>query len=453
MSQEYAIIDIETTGRAGQQGQKVTEVAIIIHDGTKVIDEYQTLVNPETSIPYTITQLTGIHDEMVMHAPKFFEVARKIFEMTEGRIFVAHNVAFDFGVLKSEFERLGGSFEREKVCTVKLSRKLLPGHASYSLGKLCLDLGIPINGRHRAYGDAEATVKLMDILLDKARGFGIEVLDMNELSNLPKFPPHLERQTYLDLPKKTGVYYIHNQEGVLIYVGKANNIQQRIRSHFNDKAKKERTMFELTADIKYVITGSELIALLFESDEIKKYQPQFNHALKQTKPTHGLFAYENRDGVILISIGKIQAGATAITTFKGLTQAKKFLEQSVENYRLCPKYTGLEKTNDRCFASKIKKCDGVCCGKEAIADYNLRVEQLLSDIIIKNDDFYITEKGRTEEEIAIVRIKQGEYIGYGYVPLSDQNENQEGYDQFIEPKASNQDDIRLIKGYLSKNAK
>ncbi|UXX80683.1 exonuclease domain-containing protein [Reichenbachiella carrageenanivorans] len=449
MPQEYAIIDIETTGRSGA-GQKVTEIAIIIHDGKKVIDEYQTLVNPETSIPYSITQLTGIHDEMVMHSPKFFEIAKKVYKMTEGRIFVAHNVAFDYGVLRGEFASLGGTFERKQLCTVKLARKLLPGHGSYSLGKLCTDLGISIHGRHRAFGDAEATVKLLEIMFGKAEDLGMEDLSLESVANIPKIPPQLDRDTYRSLPQATGVYYIYDASQTLVYIGKAKNIRQRMLSHFNDKSRKEKSLFEATADIRYVLTGSELIALLMESDEIKKHQPKFNRALKQTKATYGLYAYENQKGVLQLSVAKLQAGSLALNTFVGLARATKFLEQAVASYRLCPKYCGLEKTQDSCFASKIKKCNGVCADRESVVDYNVRVEELIDDLILKREDFYIEEPGRTADEIGIVQIKQGEYQGYGYVSSSDQNTGYEGYENCIEKKDNDSDASKIILGYLKK---
>lgn len=451
MSQEYAIIDIETTGRS-QLGQKVTEIAIIIHDGKRVIDEYQTLVNPETSIPYSITQLTGIHDEMVIHSPKFYEVARKIHEMTEGRVFVAHNVAFDFGVLKSEFSRLGGEFEREQLCTVKLSRKLLPGHQSYSLGKLCDDLGIKIAARHRAFGDAEATAELLQILFDRAKTLGLpDKLTLESLSDIPKIPPLLDSKIFEALPKEvTGVYYIYDHLENLIYIGKSNNIRQRMLSHFNDKSRKERSMFAETADIKYEVTGSELIALLLESDEIKKHQPKYNRALKQTKSTHGLYVYGNQEGILQLSIGRIQKGSLPIVSFSTISQANNFLEKVVEEYRLCAKYCGLEKTEKRCFASLIKKCNGICSGKELVEVYNTRVESMLSAIIIKNEDFFIIEKGREADELGIVQIKQGQFVGYGYVSANQQNESHDGYEKFITPQLENRDSQRIIISYMKK---
>ncbi len=162
----YAIVDIETTGGSSRL-EKITEIAIYIHDGTKITEEYSTLINPERNIPYFITNLTGITNEMVEKAPCFYEVAKKIVEITEGKIFVAHNARFDYSFIRQEFSMLGYNFRRPLLDTVSLSRKLLPGHRSYSLGNLCSDLGIEINGRHRASGDAFATVRLFEMLLEK----------------------------------------------------------------------------------------------------------------------------------------------------------------------------------------------------------------------------------------------------------------------------------------------
>ncbi len=166
----FAIIDIETTGAVSKHG-KITEIAIYVHNGEKIIDSYSTLVNPEMDIPYFITKLTGIDNKMVASAPKFYEVAKKIVEITAGTTFVAHNVNFDYKFVQEEFRRLGYDYQQKTMCTVKLSRKLLPGHRSYSLGKLCADLDIEIEGRHRAGGDAFATVKLFEILLQKSQTY------------------------------------------------------------------------------------------------------------------------------------------------------------------------------------------------------------------------------------------------------------------------------------------
>jgi DNA polymerase-3 subunit epsilon len=164
----YAIIDIETTGQSAAKG-KITEIAIFIHSGVEIIESFSSLVNPECYIPGFITDLTGISNEMVRDAPKFYEVARRIVEMTQNRIFVGHNVQFDYRFVQEEFKRLGYDYQRPTMCTVKLGRRFLPGHKSYSLGNICGELGISINGRHRAAGDAFATTKLFELILEKKK--------------------------------------------------------------------------------------------------------------------------------------------------------------------------------------------------------------------------------------------------------------------------------------------
>jgi len=178
----FSIIDIETTGNSYKYG-KITEVAIYQHNGERITDSFSTLINPEIDIPYFITELTGIDNDMVTNAPKFYEVAKTIVEMTMGRTFIAHNVNFDYKFIREEFARLGYEFNRKTMCTVQLSRKYIPGHRSYSLGKLCSELGIEIDGRHRAAGDALATVKLFEIILQKNRDSG----NMKHPDNLKLF--------------------------------------------------------------------------------------------------------------------------------------------------------------------------------------------------------------------------------------------------------------------------
>ncbi|MGE0077838.1 MAG: PolC-type DNA polymerase III [Bacteroidales bacterium] len=165
----YAIVDIETSGGRAQT-DRITEIAIYIHDGERIVDEFSTLINPEVYIPPFITQLTGITNEMVANAPKFYEVAKQIVLLTEGHLFVAHNAPFDYKFIQTEFKRLGYDYQRQTLCTVRMSRKIIPGMKSYSLGNLCENLGITINNRHRAAGDAYATTQLLELLLEKTEG-------------------------------------------------------------------------------------------------------------------------------------------------------------------------------------------------------------------------------------------------------------------------------------------
>src|SRR5687767_3465301 len=216
---KFAIIDIETTGGTSHDS-RITEIAIFIHDGKQVIDQFHSLVNPQQPIPRFITGLTGITDEMVEKAPLFEDIAEEIFLITADCVFVAHNVNFDYSFIREEFKNIGIDFKRKRACTVRLSRSIIPGYSSYSLGNICANLGIHINDRHRAVGDAEATVKLFEILLANDTD-GIIEKSVNVRSKEATIPPHLDKSVYENLPNETGVYYFYNGDGKIIYIGKA----------------------------------------------------------------------------------------------------------------------------------------------------------------------------------------------------------------------------------------
>ena len=221
----YTIVDIETTGN-GIKGNKITEISIFKFDGNEIVDEYTSLVNPECEIPYFITRLTGIDEDLVRNAPTLSEIAPKILEITKDSIFVAHSVNFDYNVIKNEFQNLGLDFSRKKLCTVRLSRKLLPGYNSYSLGKLCSSLQIPLTDRHRARGDAHATVLLFKKLMQQENAAKIFKSFLNARSQEATLPPSLPKQVFDKLPKKPGVYYFKDAMGKIIYVGKAIDIKK-----------------------------------------------------------------------------------------------------------------------------------------------------------------------------------------------------------------------------------
>jgi len=276
----YAVIDIETTG-GFMAGNRIIEVAIFIFDGETIIDQFHSLINPESYIPDNIFRLTGISNEMVEDAPKFYEVAKQIVEITEDMIFVAHNVGFDYGFFKSEFKGLGYTFRRKKLCTVRLSRKVFPGLRSYSLGNICNYLGIQINDRHRAHGDAAATVELLKLIINNDSGNILEDTLKNNSSE-STLPPNLPKERYDEVPEETGVYYFHDQAGHVIYVGKAKNIRKRMQSHFSQTSSKSLKMKENLYDITWELTGNELVALLLESHEIKHRYPYYNRSQKRS---------------------------------------------------------------------------------------------------------------------------------------------------------------------------
>ena len=447
----YSVVDIETTGN-GYRGQKITEISIFIFDGEKIVDEFTSLVNPEQKIPHFITNLTGITDAMVRTAPKFYEIAKKIAEITKDTIFVAHNVNFDYNIIRDEFKSLGFDFKRKKLCTVRLSRKIIPGLASYSLGNICSAEGIEIAARHRAKGDAEATVELFRRLIIRDHKFTINSF-LNAKSREATLPPLLDKQVVDTLPEKHGVYYFKNEKKEVIYVGKANNIKQRVISHFYDKKKKERTMCLETADISYTETGSELIALLHESSEIKHLYPKFNRAQRKAGEAVGLFSYEDQKGILHLAFNRLKLTPNPIMKFYSMAACRTTLEKICSAFELCPKYCHLQTNVNACFHFQLQQCKGVCSEKEAIESYNKRVRKAIKSLGLQTENLVIKENGRTDEELGFVLILNGIYQGFGYINKNQEMSSLEDYLLHITPQKDNRDVQRILNAYLSKNKK
>lgn len=410
----YAIIDTETTGGSPQKN-RITEIAVIIHDGLRITGEYSTLINPECSIPYGISQMTGITDEMVADAPRFYEIAKKIVELTENKIFVAHNVNFDYQFIRYEFSRLGYDFKRERLCTVRLSRKLLQGLPSYSLGNLCNSLDIKIIDRHRAKGDALATAELFGLLLEKNKES-----DQDCIHNSFRLPgvinTMLDSSVFSRLPENPGVYYFYNDKGDIIYIGKSRNIKSRVQSHFsNFSSRKAMDMCRAVAEISFEETGSELIALLKESDEIKKHKPYYNRAQKRTSFRLGLYSTIDQNGYIRFYTGKTtELIENPLACFDSKSEAGSFLAKIIDSYNLCQKLCGMYASNGHCFHYEIGSCRGACAGKEDAGSYNKRALKAIADMSMDKNNIIIIDGGRDDCERSAIKIENGKYIGYGY---------------------------------------
>jgi len=445
----YTIIDIETTG-GNAQHDKITEIALYVHDGSKVIDEFVTLINPERPIPYYISQLTGITDDMVANSPRFFEVAKRIVELTEGKIFVAHNAPFDYRFIQSEFKQLGYNFDRETICTVRLSRKLIPGKASYSLGNLCKDLGIRINDRHRAAGDALATVKLFDLLLSVNKHN-----DSDALSAVPDkkgLHPNLNLSAISKLPEETGVYYLYDDRGELIYVGKSLNIRQRVQQHLGSvKTVRAGEMRSRVADVSYEITGSELIALLMETEEIKKSKPIFNRLGRRIGNQIGLYNYEDENGYLCLKAKRMSsADGIPLTTFSTAEESRDFIDRLIDEYNLCQTLCGLYTSGLACFHYEIKKCFGACVDEESAESYNVRVQRAINSIGLASKSFLLFDKGRTDSEKSVVKVINGKLIGYGFFDPNSIDGNLWLIDDIITHCSDNRDAHQIIKSFLTK---
>ena len=444
----YAIVDIETTGgKFNEEG--ITEIAIYRHDGHQIVDQFSSLVNPERPIQAFVASLTGINNNMLRQAPKFYEVAKRIVEITDNAVLVAHNAQFDYRILRTEFTRLGYEFERRTICTVELSKKLLPGHASYSLGKLTRALGIPISDRHRAQGDAQATVKLFQLLLDRDHEKNIVEASIR-LDPKKQLEPNL-LELIERAPSETGIYYLRNKEDKLIYIGKSKNIKKRLTQHFTGQDRKSKKLQLETVDVQVERTGNELVALLKESEEIKLHKPLYNRSLRRSIFRYQLSHFTDQHGYINLKIDPSDRRKNSITTFGTFAQAKSVLFKITEQYELCQKLNGLYQSKEACFSYGLNQCNGACIQKEVPETYNQRVQEFINKNIYQSSDLIIVDKGRYLEERSCILIENGAFKGIGYFDLNFQIQNPEVLKSIIRPMQDNRDAQHIIQSYLRRN--
>ncbi|NME71965.1 3'-5' exonuclease family protein [Flammeovirga aprica] len=447
---KYAVIDLETTGGSVAQGGRIIEIAIIVLEDGVEIDRFESFVNPEMNIPPFIQNLTGIKNGMVRNAPKFFEIAKKVVEITKDCLFVAHNADFDYNFVKDEFKSLGYKYRRNSVCTVELSRVLLPGKKSYSLGKLCDEIGIPHNSRHRAIGDTEATAKLFQLLLQQPKADEVieEMTDYDVYSSKKHY--QLSKEKIDNLPDETGVYYLYNEEEELIYIGKSKNIRKRILQHLSNKSTPRAIrMAEMVRDVKTTLTGSELIALLLESDEIKKHLPRFNRAQRRAKTFFGIYQSYDDNGYVNFSIAPLSDGDHPVTTTFSRKEAEKILDRMVDKNNLCQKLAGIDHSDKACFRYHLKNCNGACIQEETPEEYNKRALQASMRFSYGVPNMFLIDKGREENERAVVQIAKGIYRGFGYIKM-DENYSPKALEKVITPYADNADVNKIIRGILRK---
>lgn len=418
MNNQYAIIDIETTGGSPHR-EKITEIAVVVYDGEKIVEKFETLINPERSIPPFITRLTGIDNDMVKDAPKFYEIAKDIVEITENRVFVAHNVRFDYGFIQEEFKRLGYNFSRKQLCTVRLSRKSFPGLPSYSLGKLIQHFDIKVNDRHRAMADVLATLELFKhILNENGHQQGVDPFFRASLKNV-KLPEKIDAEKIMSLPEATGVYYFLDSADQVIYVGKSINIRKRIKQHFQNINPKSNKLYQRAVDLKYKVTGSEMVAFLLENEEIKALQPDINRASRKKNYAYFIHYYRNTSGYIVFeyapnTISK-RKNKQVLSEHINLLAARSALKNLQRKYELCEKHCGLDTRDGPCFDFGINQCYGACINKESPDDYNLRALEASQSLnLIDPADFILIDKGSMPGEMSIALVKDGYFHGYHY---------------------------------------
>ena len=411
----YAIVDIETTGSyAAANG--ITEISIHLSDGQHVTGKYSTLINPGQPIPPYISAMTGITDKMVATAPRFEEVAENIFNLLHDKIFIAHNVSFDYSFIKGHLKDAGYDLNTKKLCTVRLSRKIFPGFPSYSLGKLSHSLGIKITDRHRAGGDAEATAKIFHLLVANDKEQHIQK-SLQRNSKEWILPPNVPKEHFDQLPYTPGVYYFHDKKGRVVYVGKATNIRYRVNSHFsnNSESRQKQNFMQHVYAISYQHCGTELMACILESAEIKKRWPIFNSSQKRWEDVYGIFLYEDQKGYLRLAIDKNRKRLTPVYTFHYLVDGHAIIRKLVKDFNLCPKLCFLQKDNGPCEGIAEGYCKSACQLKETAKKYNTRVQNAVNSLK-SQPSFIIIDKGINGNDKSCIVVNEGKFYGMGYLP-------------------------------------
>lgn len=449
---EYAIVDIETTGgHASANG--ITEIAIILHDGVQVTGKFETLVNPHQLIPRYVESLTGITNAMVAMAPSFSEIADKVYNLLNNKVFVAHNVNFDYSFIKYHLDRQGIVWQAPKLCTVRLSRKVFPGHPSYSLGKICRTLDISVDNRHRAMGDALATTKLWEKLLAEG-GEPVIREFLKRGSGEQSVPLYLDTNEVYSLPRIPGVYYFLDNKGDVVYVGKALDLRQRVLSHFsNNKSGRQKQEFLRNVHkVKYVPVPNELMAFLLEEAEIKRLWPRYNRSQKRPAQKYGLFSYEDGRGYLRLAVEKMSRGSKPLYSFGLITEGRNLLQQLVRVHLLCPRLTHIASSETVCSGNADCACrlntatynarvlDAIAALRKALPSYALLepvpggypfVKKWSPPIVRRKSEGLFNEEApawfslkparKIADQVMVsscILIEDGAFYGMGYVPSS-----------------------------------
>ena len=419
----YAIIDIETTG--GQfNAEGITEIAIYKFDGVELVDQFISLVNPEIPIQPFVVKLTGINNAMLRTAPKFYEIAKRIIEITQDCIIVAHNASFDYRVLKMEFKRLGYDFMKQTLCTVELSKQLLPDVKTYSLGKLVRSLGIPIADRHRASGDAMATLKLFKLLLSKDLEKTIlRTLIKNEIKNgiSPKLLDILE-----NLPTTVGIFYIHNEKGEIILIGRSNNIRKKISQYFTADTKIGKRIQNEVFTVTFEETGNELIALLKEREEIIHNKPALNKVQRKSAFLFGVYLDKDVKGKYQLEVRKIDGRKKDISLFKNQQEAAFYLHKKNEE-----------------LTEKIPS-------DLSLEEYNIQFLAFVKEIEDSFSNIIVSMKGRNISEKSALIMENGAFKGYCFYDLNYQILNPSVLKNIVIQMPNTKDSRNIIKYYLYK---
>lgn len=331
-----------------------------------------------------------------------------------------------------------------------MSRKIFPGLPSYSLGKLCHSLGITINDRHRAGGDTEATRKVFQLLLQNDKENHIQK-SLQRNSKEWILPPNVPKEHFDKLPYTPGVYYFHNKKGKVVYVGKANNIRYRVNSHFsnNSESRQKQNFMRHVHAISHQDCGTELMACILESAEIKKRWPIFNSSQKRWEDIYGIFMYEDQNGYLRLAIDKNRKRLNPVFTFHYIVDGHAIIRKLIKDFNLCPKLCFMQKDEGKCEGMREENCFGACEQKEKAAAYNKRVKKAC-DSLRSQPSYAIIDKGISGDDKSCILVLEGEFYGMGYIPADVQITSPEEMKEYLTMYRENSFIRNLINGYAAR---
>ena len=442
----YAIIDIESTG-GDYDEEGITEIAIFQYDGHRITDQFCSLINPKKQIQPFVKKLTGINEKMLRNAPVFFEVAKRIVEITENCVIVAHNAAFDYRILKTEFKRLGYAYERKTICTINLSKELLPNQKVFNLGKLASNLGIPFSERHRAFGDAQTTLKLFELLVEKDIGKNI-IREHTKILTNNKTPKRYLK--IIDkLPSKMGIYYVLNLDNDIIYIGKSKNIKQSVIQDLTSSNKKSLIIQNKISKVTFSLTGGELITHLKQQNEIKNNSPELNGYARFRIYPIGIRIDKTKNYHSII-IEQVKKDCKYLTVFKNRNLAEKAILILAKEFEIPLNNSKLSLKINKNSNSIAADCKEIVLKKESSGQHNNKIMKLCKSLSYPYPDFLLTENGRKRGEFTFILIKNYEFKGYGYFELNHQIKSMSQIISRLVSMEENNDAKKLICSFLLK---
>lgn len=421
----FSVINIKATTSNAKTAKLMYLKVIQYNQEMKISATFETFIHPEIELTSYISQISGIGQNQLNDAPKFFQIAKQFIELTKGQILLANKMSFTYQIIRNAFKELGFTYN-EKSMEILLLMKYLGLQSTVK--KSAFD--------RVAYLCQNYTNELIEVANDK-----------NVFEQIQK---PLAQEIVSELPENIGVYYFLNQKNKLIYVGKSVNIKKRVQSHLsNQQSKKAMDMKAQIHKVNYKLTGSELIALLLESNDIKKYKPRFNRAQKRNKFQYGLFEFYDTKGYLNFVIEQ-NPNNIPITTFSSLQDAQNFFLEKMRKYHLCQCLSNLYKnTSHTCFLHQINECQGAKLGKETVEEYNEKARQAINEIQYPYKDFLMIDKGRTEEEKSVIYIKNYQYQGWGYAEKTEINTDK--LLACVKTYPNNKDVELIVQSYLKNN--